>query len=395
MAEEITIRTLRSLSEAESVRCLWASWQFHPNSDIDFYLQVMKLRPEFLRPHILVLFRNGTPDAMLIGRLEQGHIPLRIGYKTLARLPVRQLTFIHSGLLGNATAENCERLFDGVLHSLGEGEGDLAFFNHVRADSPLYRVLKTVPGFLMRDFVTDEYVHRSMRLPDQAEKVYQALSPKVRKNLRWQKNRLLNEFHGQVEMTSFDATSDLDRLFRDVEEVARNTYQRKMGVGFRDTPETRERLTLAARLGRLRGFVLYIVGRPTSFWLGTLYRGVFHSDSMGYDASYAKFSPGMFLIMAAIETFCERRNGNQIGGIDFGLGDAQYKVVLGDAEWTEASGCVFAPTFRGLSLNLVRTPIALANELARKALGEAGFLQKAKTVWRRWLAGRSETGSPN
>jgi hypothetical protein len=79
---DATIRVIRSPEEIEEVRAQWTSWQHHPTSDIDFYLEVNRSRrPAIVRPHILLLNRDGRPDAMLIGRLEKTRMEFRFAHK--------------------------------------------------------------------------------------------------------------------------------------------------------------------------------------------------------------------------------------------------------------------------------------------------------------------------
>jgi CelD/BcsL family acetyltransferase involved in cellulose biosynthesis len=151
----------------------------------------------------------------------------------------------------------------------------------------------------------------------------------------------------------------------------------------------RKRLHLKAEKGWLRAYVLYIGDRPCAFWVGTLYCQEFHSDFMGYDPDYSKYSPGMYLINQVIESFCN--SNEEIAAIDFGLGDAQYKEILGDVQWQDACAYVFAPTLRGLALNAMRTPIMAIDRAGRQALGRVKLLSKLKKLWRRRAA---LTGQP-
>jgi CelD/BcsL family acetyltransferase involved in cellulose biosynthesis len=168
-------------------------------------------------------------------------------------------------------------------------------------------------------------------------------------------------------------------MFRDVEEVAKKTYQRGMGVGFQSNQEMREHFELQAGNGWLRAYVLYLESTPAAFWIGDVYQQTFYSHFMGYDPVFAKHSPGMYLIMQTVESFCAEGKVRQI---DWGLGDAQYKDVLGTSEWMEASFYLFAPTVSGLTLNLLRTPAALVDDLAKSALAHSSLLSRIKKSWR-------------
>src|SRR5439155_3981179 len=97
---EVSTRIVRDLGEIEEIRGVWSAWNRQPNSDIDFYLTVLRCGPEVVRPHIIVLNRGGLPNALLIGRIEDTRFELKMGYRTVFRPAARTLTFVNGGLLG-------------------------------------------------------------------------------------------------------------------------------------------------------------------------------------------------------------------------------------------------------------------------------------------------------
>jgi hypothetical protein len=378
----ISVRVVRNLEGIEEIRDVWSSWNRRPNSDIDFYLTVLQHGSQIMRPHVFVLYRGGSPDALLIGRIQDTRLELKIGYRTALRPRVRMLTFINAGFLGNQCSANSKILTEAVRGTLQSGEADVVFFNLLRSDSPLFSCLLLYPGWLSRDHFPSFQPHRGLVLPASKEDFFRGLSPKARKNQKWQAKRLLNDYSGNVRIECFQTTDQLDQAFRDIEHVARKTYQRGLGAGFMDDAFMRQRLLLEAQKGWLRAYVLYVTDRPCAFWVGTLYHETFHSDFMGYDPAYAKHSPGMFLILKVIEEFCSPNPRVHVREIDFGFGDAQYKEVLGNHNWEEASIYVFAPNLKGICLNALRTSVVLTDQALRKALDRTELLQRVKKIWR-------------
>jgi hypothetical protein len=384
----VEVRTLQTVAEVEELRSYWTSWQSHPNADIDFFLMICGVRPEIIRPHVIVVYRDGVPDALLVGRLEDVRIELTLGYSRLGHIRASRLAFNHGGFLGRTTFANGEVLVREVVRSLKEGAAGVAFFSHLPTDSPLYHSAKEVPRLWSRDYASNIQIraHRSMTLPPSVEMLYRRLPGKKRKNLKWQAKKLLADFPNEVRIRTFCDASDLGVMFRDIEQVAQQAYQRGLGVGFSDTEEMRSRMALSADNGWLQAHVLYISEQPCAFWVGALYQNVFHSNFMGYDRAFAKYSPGVFLMVKVIERFCERTGEQQVREIDFGLGDAQYKEMLADREWTEGSVSVYAPTWAGLRINLALTVPALVDGLAKGVFARTTLLQRVKTFWRRCLA---------
>jgi len=378
---EITTRVIRTLTEIEEIRPVWENWSTHPNSDIDFFLMNLRNEAGNPRPYIIVVNRDGQPECMLVGRVAHRPVEFKIGYKTLFRPGARVMGFVYAGLLGNINADTSRRLVDEVLACLKKGEAEAAFFMLLKKDAPLLGLLTSASPRSSRDHFVAFQAHRSMTVPASVEKFHQDLSAKVRRNQKWQAKRFLNEYAGDVRIKCIKTTAELQFVIPDIERIAAKTYQRRLGVGFVDSPAMRERLHFEARQGWLRVYLLYAAGKPCAFWIGAIYKGTFHSAFMGFDPWYARHSPGMFLIMQVLESFCDSAC-REVRDIDFGHGDAQYKAVLANRDWEEAPVYLFAPNIRGLRLALLRASTALVDFGARKLLIESGLLAKAKKVWR-------------
>jgi hypothetical protein len=378
LEEPIVTKVVRSLEEVKGIAEVWRSWQYHPNSDLDFYPAVLRSRPEILRPHVIVLYRGETPQAMLIGRMEEKKVGFQIGYRTLLRVRARLLTFIYAGLLGNPSSGDCDLMVREIMKSLRQGEADAALLANLRVDSPLYRSATSVPGFWARDFFPLPRGHWSMALPPSAEEFRRRLPSKLRQKQR----KLLGALGDSVRVVCYRATEELESMCRDVDTIARKTYQRGLGVGFVDNDQIRTRMHLAAARGWLRGYLLYFGTRPAAFWIGTVYGGKFFSDYMGYDPELAQRSPGIFLVTKAIEEICDRQSDWGALEIDWGFGDAQYKEMLGTCKWEEASLSIFAPTLKGARLNAIRMPALFVDRILRWGLERTSLIAKIKRIWR-------------
>ena len=377
----ITTRVIRTLPEIEEIRPLWENWSNHPNSDIDFFLMNLRNEPGNPQPHIIVAYRGGQPECMLVGRIARRPIEFKIGYKTLFKPEARVMGFVYAGLLGSVDPETSGCLVDEVSACLKKGEAEAAFFMLLRRDRSLFESLACRPTWSSRDHFISFQAHRSMTVPAGAEKFHQGLSAKVRKNQKWQAKKFLSEYAGNVAIKRVQSVADLPSAIQEIEGIAAKTYQRGLDVGFADSLAMRERLRFEAGQGWLRIYLLYAAGKPCAFWIGTVYKETFHSGFMGFDPQYGRHSPGMFLIMHVLENFCDS-TCKEVREIDFGHGDAQYKAVLANNEWEEAPVYLFAPNISGLRLALLRASAALIDVSARSLLVETGLLAKVRKAWR-------------
>jgi hypothetical protein len=381
---EVSVRVARSRAEVEEIRDTWSAWPSHRDSDIDFCLDFFWTRPEVVRPHVIVVYRDRRPDAMLVGRLESTRITPKIGYLRLPGIPSRALSFSYEGLLGDPSAENCAEIVRSIMNSLRRREADVASLHQPRADSPIYQKALRMPKFSSRDHLAEPAPHHFMVLPDNIEQVYLGLSSGHRKHLRSEAKRLSTDFQGRVRVVCFREAAELDRAIPDVEAIAKGTYQRGLGVGFEDTPESRHLLHFFAEKDWLRIYVLYLgeSETPAAFSIGSVSNGAYCCDFLGYDSRFRKYSAGTFLLTKMLEDFC--RDGVKM--VDFGGGGGDYKERFGNLRVMEASVYVFAPSIKGLALNAVRTSTGLIDNSIKGILERTALLATIKRFWRLRLA---------
>ena len=380
MGSEPSVKVLRGIAELEEIRELWESWPGNRDSEMESYLRFLRSNPAAVRPHVLVVYREGRPDAILVGRIDHGQISCRVGYLSV-RFRAQTMCFVYGALRGNPSRENCDLMVGEILRSLSQGEADVAYMNFLRQESDLCGLSVKKPGLLSRDYVRITQPHFAITLPATMEEFYRGLSSGARWQVKNKQKKLLKDFGGDVRVKCFREAAEIDAMGQDVEQVARTSYQRGLGVGFMDGPETREQLRFKSQKGWLRAYVLYVSDRPRAFWIGDMNQGTFGSDYLAYDTELGKYSPGMFLITKVIEGFCD---GNREGvtAVDFATGHAQYKEVLSNQRWSEVSVYIFAPSLKGISLNVVRSFIGGIDQIIKKALARTNLLQRIKKHWR-------------
>jgi GNAT acetyltransferase-like protein len=379
---EIELRILRNEAEVESIRDAWTRWQEHPNADLDFFLAIARIRPEVISPYVLAIYRNEVVETILIGRHERGDLGLSIGYLTFFSIPVRSLTFIYGGLLGNRSEENCLELIRAVQRCLKRERAHLASLHFVKVGSPIHRAFWRDKRLFCQDLFTETRPHWVMKLPSDINTIYDEMSPKARRNRRYEATRLERQ-GGRTER--YVSVDDLDRVMNDAESIARRTYQRGLGVGFVANDENRERFRVEAQRGRFRAYFLYVDERPVAFFLGTLHKNVLYDNFTAYDPEFSKYSPGTYLFFQIFEELC--RDG--VEAVDFGFGDAWYKAQFGNERSEEITITAFAPTVNGVGLNLIRTPVSALDRLGKGAVHYFAPLRSVKKRWRDWAQRRA------
>lgn len=373
-----SIKTFTSASELEALRPAWERFQWHPNSDIDFFTCIIEARGEVLRPHVIALYRDGSPVAILAGRLEEKKLKFKFAYKELYKPTLKIVTVVYGGVLGDASAENTRMLYNEMEKLLRSGDADIVYFEHLPEESEFYKTLRASPSFTLKDHFPERITHWELTLTGSAEGFYKNLSTKKRYWFRKNERKLREHFADDVQVKCYREPKDLETIFRDVEEVAKLTYHRGLGVGFMDNEEFRDRFRLTLEKGWQNVYVLYTGGKPCSFWIGTLYKNRFNLNFTGYKPEFSSFEPGMILFAKMLEDLSERK----VPKFDFGFGDAVYKQHYGDNSWKEASVIVFSPTAKGLKLNIARFLSGTVSWAGKSVAKDLKLIGKIKKTWR-------------
>lgn len=379
------VSTARSLSDVEHIRSDWRrlgsqSEQDNPNVDYDHYLCVLQSLPAAVSPHVVSIGRDTSAEVMLIGRVDRARLNLQVGYKGLFGIDVKTLQILHGGVLGRWTSETASQVLISIRESLSTHQYDLVQFNMIPAETPLIESIPDVFPWWQMDRLPIKTIHHQLRLPESMEAFYETKSKKHRANLRNYKRRVDAGKFGTATVRCYRNLSEIDELFAVTERIAKASYQRGLGVGFMNDASTRLQLSLGARKGWLRSYVLYLDSEPVAFQLGIQYRNGFFVRGKAYDPKFAHIRPGQYLFQYMLEEFTEE---GAIELWDFGIGDAAYKRELSNTSWEEVSTVVFAPGIKGILLNCVYTSIRKIDAFGRGLVEGLGWADRLKKLWRR------------
>ena len=379
---DYTVRTLRSAEEVEALRSAWTRWQTHPNSDLDHFLRVCQVRENVQRPHVIVVQNGDGPCAILAGRIEDGRIPPGFGYFTLFGFRVTRLAVIYQGLLGHVDETVASALVDALRATLDAGEADIVELQHLSEDSPLLRQALRGCGYLWRDGKPSWSTHWELALPRQPGGLLQGMKSKHRQWIRRKARELDEAFGARIGYRAFTPKDDEAALCAELETVARLTYQRGLGEGFKDDLEHRQRFVLFNQRSLLRAWTLRIDGAARAFCLGFVYGNTFYFSETGYDPRLRSHEVGTILFLHMADELIEEG----IKKFNFGFGDAYYKQRFGDRNWREGTLKLYAHTPKAFTARVCIGFCNRATAVARMAAKRLGVLDKIKTGWRKRLS---------
>ncbi|HEX3987710.1 MAG TPA: GNAT family N-acetyltransferase [Acidobacteriaceae bacterium] len=387
-----SVRILRGEAELEAIRPIWENMKGDRDSDPTVFLSILRTRPHVLRPHVMVAYRDGEPQAMLVGRLIDEPLIFPIGYLKL-RMKARTLYFVYGGPRGSNAEEYGALFVREICKSLAAGEGDTAYLNFIDIESPLYQAARSIASKWRRDDSGTRQPHFSAVLPASKDEFYASLSSNTRGQARTKSRKLEKNFPGTVRIRRFQSPEEIDALAEAAESIMHLSYQRGLGVGFRDSVEARDQLRRRAERGWLRAYVLDLAEVPVAFWIGDVNQNTFRSDYTAFRSDYSASSPGNYLILRVMEEFCDDP-ARTVTEVDFAMGYAQYKDVYGNRKRNEAAVYLFAPSAKGTALRLMRGLTGTVDASLKKLLTRLGLLQKIKKRWRAGVTGKAPAASP-
>ena len=377
------VTTATTVQDLERLRGAWSALQGDAvTTDLDYNLTLLEQRARVERPHVVLFERGGRPAGMVVARLESVQLASKIGYKTVYRPRVRALRVAYDGMLGEASGDLAPHVVSELMAALRRREADIVLLPNLRTDGPLFAAVTKQPALLLRQHIFDRKVHRRLRLPDSFDAFLGSLSRRTREGIRRNERRLLRTIGDQMSLRALEGPESIEAFFAAARPVAEATYQGSLGVGVQGDELELALTRLAGERGWFRARVLYLGERPIAFWHGYAYRGVFQTHVPGYLPSYRELNVGTYVLLRLVEELCADPS---VDVLDFGFGDAEYKRRFGNEAWEEADVAIFAPSFKGVRVNAVRTAIVAANRVGKRAMG-SGLLARMKRVWRSRMA---------
>lgn len=381
---KIELRVHRGEQQLRELSAEWNRLLHAPDADLDWFLIGCRYRSRVLAPWALSAWRGDRCETIVFGRLERAQVSPSLGYARLPALSAVRMAVPYEGVLGRVGPDQAEVIVARLEALLAEWDADFCSWAALREDSGLWTALARRAGRVLgvrQPEWTRRWVLELGREPDFLLRQMRA------KHRTWHKRKereLLEAFPGKVRwewLHQFDRT---DEVGRQLEAVARQTYQRGLGVGFRDTPETRESLALLARRGWLRVMLLETGDQPGGFWLGTVYGDTFHAHATGYVPELRRFEVGTALALRLTGELV--REG--LARLDWGPGDVEYKQRFGTRAWREARADLFSSTRRGRLLRGYKAAGDWLGRSVHRLAARLGVLSRIKQTWRRRLAGR-------
>jgi hypothetical protein len=376
-----------NIDEIESLRPAWEYMQQNdrhtmPDADIDRYISVIEANGEGVQPHVMLITHDGKPAAMIISRIENHQLDLKLGYKTLLCPRLRCLTVVYGGILGEPEGALNALMLGQIMELMKSHVIDVIHFNHLRTNTPFYQAVRNMPGFLTRDYLPKIDKHWRMEVPERIDQFYAARSRKHRSNLRRAIRKFEKDYPDNHRIIEYTNESDVAEFIRVATSISAKTYQAALNVGTVNDERTHSLLTAAARQDWFRGHILFAGDVACAFQLGLYYREIYYLVNIGYDPDFNTYSLGTVLFLKVLESLCDDPS---IHTIDFYFGDAWYKQSYGTEQWEEASPYIFTLSLYPVFVNVLRSFLVSMNAGLEYVLKKIGLKEFIKQYWRSFL----------
>ncbi len=202
---------------------------------------------------------------------------------------------------------------------------------------------------------------------------------------RWQLKKKVKKFAelsgGEIEWRVYRRADQMEEFHRLAREVSKRTYQENLlQEGLPDGEEFLRELQAMAERDSVRGYLLFLEGRPVAYIYCPGQGDILYQGILGYNPEFQQWSPGMVLNYLSLESmFSENKRFRML---DFSEGEYEYKKQLSTGSARCAEIYYFRPTFRNLILIGFHHGWVSSVKLALRALDYLKLKDRVKKLLR-------------
>ena len=288
-------------------------------------------------------------------------LPFRIGARTLWRIR-RRLARV---------ALSLDQARAGTVPALPPADGDGYLIVSLAAAS-LPALLRNAPG--LRPFVRQRYPRFFAALDGGFDAYLAGFSAKSRSTLKRKVRKLAERSGGTLDLRCYRTPAEAEEFHRHARAVSALSYQeRLLDAGLPEGEQALAELRARAAEDAMRGWILFLDGRPISYLYAPAEGPTLIYAYLGYDPAHAELSPGTVLQFEAMRQLMDE---GRFKLFDFTEGEGQHKRLFSTGEVECLDLLLLRPTLSNLlaasSLAAFDVAIALAKRtLAHPALGPA------------------------
>jgi CelD/BcsL family acetyltransferase involved in cellulose biosynthesis len=221
------------------------------------------------------------------------------------------------------------------------GNGDFVALNDVRIREIYPRLRPFADGFL---YCLNQGPNYFIDIKGTYEDYLKSLASKTRSTLKRKIRKFAELSGGDIDFRVYRSPEEVREYHRNARAVAAQTYQEKLFQGALPEGDAfASKMEKLAASGQMRGFLLFLQGRPVAYLYVPFSEGVGEYSYLGYAPEFAEHSPGTVLLHQAIESLFRDKS---IRFFNFGFGANQTKLMYSTGQFLRADIYYFRNTFR-------------------------------------------------
>jgi CelD/BcsL family acetyltransferase involved in cellulose biosynthesis len=175
----------------------------------------------------------------------------------------------------------------------------------------------------LRPFVRQRYRRSYARLDLDFDAWLGGFSAKSRSTMKRKVRRLADASGGAPDVRCYRSEAEIALFHRIARGLSERTYQeRLLGAGLPDGAAALAQMQSLARAGRVRGWLLFLTGRPIAYLYAPAEGETLIYAHLGYDPDFAELSPGTVLQLEAMRQLMHEKAFRLF---DFTEGESEHK----------------------------------------------------------------------
>lgn len=232
----------------------------------------------------------------------------------------------------------------------------------------------------LRPFVRQRYARHYLSLEGGYDAYLATFSAKTRSTLKRKRKKIEERSGGALDLRCYRTPAEMDDFYRHARAVSATTYQeRLLNAGLPEGEAALARMRDLAARDSIRGWVLFIDGKPISYLHAPAEGDTLIYAHLGYDPDFADLSPGTVLQLDAVRQLMEE---GRFRLFDFTEGEGQHKsrFATGSVECLDL--LLLRNTFANIGLAKALTGFDSAVAGAKRAAGRFGIEKLARSLLR-------------
>lgn len=158
------------------------------------------------------------------------------------------------------------------------------------------------------NYISKTYNRYYIELNSTYDEYLNKFSSKTRTTFRRKIRKFEKESGGSLEWKIFSTPEEISDFHKIARGISIHTYQEKLlNAGLPEDEAFIERMMRDARNNLIRGYILYLNGKPVSYLYAPIENGIMSYAFLGYLPETSKLSPGIVLFLKALEHLFEEK----------------------------------------------------------------------------------------